>query len=283
MHAPGSSESIESVPWPDPDDHVVEPETRKEMVDGVVVEVSPARPGHGDTHCRLDAVVRLHTAQGYIASSDLLTRRDRDNDFATDTSVRKAGTNPRTHKRYLEEIAFEVFHTQSRKQASARAFTLIRTGMRRVFGLFVDARSQEEEDAGRVTITVEEWLPGEDHWVVLDPESHIEDPVLEAPLPVALLASPEQFDAGLSSAAMRVLVARRHPEIARLTRASRSKGRKEGKRSARRADLLLVLDHRGIALTPDQRVRIAACDNQVQLDQWFLRALSVNRAAQLFV
>ncbi len=75
----------------DPDDHLVEPETRFEVFQGERVYVSPARPGHGDLHSRLDGVVGEHVATAYTTSVDLLTRRSDDNDFATDVSVRRDG------------------------------------------------------------------------------------------------------------------------------------------------------------------------------------------------
>lgn len=85
------------------------------------IEVLPARPGHGETHSRLGTIVNLCRRDGYIVSVELLTRRSVDSDFATDVCVRQAGTNPTTGKRYLEELAFEVFFTQGRRYARERA------------------------------------------------------------------------------------------------------------------------------------------------------------------
>src|SRR5689334_18211545 len=74
---------------PSLDDHLVEPETREEMVRGQRVIAMPARPPHADRHCELDYVIRAHVAPGYIPSSDMLTRAGPESEFATDTSVRK--------------------------------------------------------------------------------------------------------------------------------------------------------------------------------------------------
>ena len=294
---PGASDPV---PWPDPDDHLVEPETRQEVVEGELIEVSPARPGHGDTHCRLDAAIGLYTAKGYIASSDLLTRRDRDNDFATDTSVRKAGVNPRTHVRYVEELAFEVFHTQSRGDATRRARILLRSGVRRLFGLFVDSPSEEEEARGRISITVEEWMPAMDQWVVRDADDHIADRCLRSPLPIAALLDLGRSD-GLDNAAMRILMAKRHPEIAKLEQSSRSEGfrdgekqgkkqgkkegKKEGKKQGKKEGLLVgifsALAHRGITLTARQQVHIESCNDLARLEAWLSRAFTVDNAREL--
>jgi hypothetical protein len=69
---------IRKAPRLGPSDHLVEPGTRQEMFRGQIVEVLPARPGHGDLHSRLDKIVELHAVDGHVASSDLLTRRSLD-------------------------------------------------------------------------------------------------------------------------------------------------------------------------------------------------------------
>ena len=289
MRLPGSSESRA---WPDlrdPDDHLVEPETRQEIFRGQLVEVSPARPGHGDTHCRLDAAVRLCTREGYVASTDLLTRRDHDSDFATDTCVRKAGTvqGQDGETRHLEELSFEVFHTQSRSLARERARDVIASGVRRMFGLFVDPLSPAQEAAGQAAVTVEEWSPVRDAWIALDPGRAIEDPCLAAPLPVAALMDA----AALDDAVARMLIARHNPVIEELARTSHDAGYDKGhdagydkgQLAGQIAAVLELLAYRGIALTPAQRARIAACDDPIRLAGWITRSLSIESADELFV
>jgi hypothetical protein len=56
-----------------------------------------------------------------------------------------------------------------------------------------------------------------------------------------------------------------------------AQGRVEGKRSA----LLRVLAQRGLALTPKEQERIAACDDVVTLDRWFDEALTAASAADV--
>ena len=64
---------------PAPDDHVVGPETREELVRGERVFALPALPAHGDGHSKLDAVISHHLVPGYVPSIDLLTRFDEGN------------------------------------------------------------------------------------------------------------------------------------------------------------------------------------------------------------
>ena len=53
-------------------------------------------------------------AEGYVASTELLTRTEKGFDFATDVCVRQEAIDPETGGRYLEEISFEVANTQTR-------------------------------------------------------------------------------------------------------------------------------------------------------------------------
>ena len=62
-----------------------------------------------------------------IASQDVLS----DGDLATDTSVRRAGINPETGERYLEEMVFEVVNTQRLSDVTAKAEELAGRGVRR--------------------------------------------------------------------------------------------------------------------------------------------------------
>ena len=54
-----------------------------------------------------------------------------------DTSVRRAGIDPSTDARYLEELAFEVVSEQSRRDITERAEDLARRGVRRLIAIFV--------------------------------------------------------------------------------------------------------------------------------------------------
>ena len=111
MHLPGRGS------FPLVDDHLVEPEaTRDEIVNGRRVVAFPAEAPHGDKQVDLDTLLRIHVAPGFIASADLISRFAEKSDFASDTCVRRAGIDPATGRRYLEEIAFEVVSTQSTRR-----------------------------------------------------------------------------------------------------------------------------------------------------------------------
>src|SRR5262249_53239112 len=80
---------------PSVDARLVQPETREEQVRGRRVIAMPAHPPHGDRHFEVDYVIRAHVKAGYVGSTDLLTRSAEDSDFATDTCIRRAGTDAR--------------------------------------------------------------------------------------------------------------------------------------------------------------------------------------------
>ena len=63
----------------------------------------------------------------------------------------------------------------------------------------------------------------------------------------------------------------------------RQEGRAEGRLEGTREALLLLLAHRGIALTGEDRAMIAACTDTARLDRWFQRALTATSSAELFV
>lgn len=265
--------AADGLPGLDPDDHLVEPGTRYEVFEGERVYVSPARPGHGDIHNQLDMVIRHHAAPGYKASSDLLTRRSQDSDFATDTSVRRMGRNPATGHRYLEELSFEVFFQESREYARTRARKVLASGVRRMFAIFARERYPDSDVDDVVEYTVAEWSPEQDDWRMLAPGEVIEDPALHLPLPVEALID------GLASddAAARALLARKNRVLDEHT----AQARRETHLSTMRENLFDLLDHRRIPLDAAQRARIEACDDPEALKRWLLRAAEVQDAAAL--
>jgi hypothetical protein len=131
---------IPGVRQPSLDERLVQPGTRDEMLRGEIIRAQPAHPPHAEQHIRLDYVVEAHVADGYIGASDMLTRAGPRSDFATDTAVRKAGIDPTTGTRYLEELAFEVVSTQSLREMTMRAEDLTERGVRRLFAIFVKRR-----------------------------------------------------------------------------------------------------------------------------------------------
>jgi hypothetical protein len=253
----------------DPDDHLVEPGTRYEVFQGERVHVSPARPGHGDLHSRLDRVVGQHVATDYMTSIDLLTRRSDDDDFATDVSVRRAGRNPATGHRYLEELSFEIFFQESREYARARARSVVGHGVRRMFGIFVRERYRGSDVDGLVEYTVAEWSAERDDWLVLAPGHAIDDSCLHVPIAVEALIDAVASD----NAAARALLARNNPVLQEYGERVRL--------ATAREHVFRVLEHRKVALDASQRARIEACDDLETLERWLLRATEVHDAAAL--
>ncbi|MCP4664367.1 MAG: hypothetical protein GY856_53975, partial [bacterium] len=98
-----------------PDDRLARPETGEEYIDGQCIQAMAGEAAHADPQCDLAYVVRACVAKDYVASTELLTRTDEGSDFATDVCVRRRGTDPQTGGRYLEEVSFEVAHSQTRE------------------------------------------------------------------------------------------------------------------------------------------------------------------------
>ncbi|MES1244572.1 MAG: hypothetical protein ABUT39_23400 [Acidobacteriota bacterium] len=237
-------------PFPRVDDHLVQPEvTRDEMIGGRRVVASPAHPPHATQHSRLDYVIQAHTAPGYIAASDLLTRHDRSSDFATDACIYKEGIDPETGARHLEEIAFEVVSEQNESLVTEKASRMHQRGVRRIFTVWVKGRQR-----------VCEWSPESGSWHPLDSDASIEDPLLVAPLSASSLLDAAAADDAVAEA----LLAKGNPVLQAREAAIRAE--------ASAAAIFQVLDARGIAVSPAQRQTILACSDQERLDRWVRRA-----------
>jgi hypothetical protein len=232
------------------DDHLVEPEvTRDEIINGRRVVAMPAEAPHGDKQVDLDTLLRIHVAPGFVASADLITRFGVESDFASDTCVRREGFDPATGRRYLEEIAFEVVSTQTEQKVLEKAEVMHRSGVRRIFGLWVKGRRR-----------VCEWSAVSGSWHLLDEGSQIEDSCLATPLPVKAL-----LDAALvRRAVVQALESQGEPAIQELKAAAEARG------VAR--SILNILEARGIAVSSVQREEILGCTDLERLDRWLLRA-----------
>jgi hypothetical protein len=190
---------------PPVDDRVVTPETGTEMIHGEIRRVLPAEPPHADQQCDIAYVIRADVVPGYVASTELLTRVDDESDFATDACIRKAGRDPVTGSRHLEEIVFEVKHTQRNADLTERARKLVRRGVRRVFVIPV-----KEKPGGRIEAgPVKEWLAREDRWLVLAPQAEITDPCLVHPIKAQALIDATEANNQVA----RALVAQKNPVI----------------------------------------------------------------------
>jgi hypothetical protein len=220
---------------PSLDERLVTPETRQEQVRGRSVIAMPALAPHGDRHFKLDYVIGAHVKPGYVGSTDLLTRADEASDFATDTCIRKEGTDPHTGTRYLEELAFEVVHEQSPKNITERAEALTERGVRRLFAIFVKKGE------------VHEW--SRKAWKPLARDATIADPTLSLPLAVKALLDAAEAD----DAVARALVEKNNPVIAEV----RAGGMREGLREGQLRTLARQIERRlGRALSDAERAAL---------------------------
>jgi hypothetical protein len=256
---PGSSGALRLPPAHEPpplDEHIVRPETREQLVRGRKVLAMPALPPHGDRHFKLDYVIGAHVKEGYVGSTDLLTRSAESSDFATDTCIRRAGIDPRTNTRYLEELAFEVVNEQSMRDITEQAQDLTARGVRRVVAIFVKKGD------------VCEWSAQAGAWKKLDPEGTFQDPTLARPLKVKELLDAAEAD----NAVARALLAKKNPVLVSLEAKSREagheaghkEGRKEGHKEGREEGLLraieLTCQGLGVELTEERRSRMGELD-----------------------
>jgi hypothetical protein len=265
----GSSVSSMRLPpatdFPEVDDHLDPPEiTRLERIGGRVMEALPAEAPHAIRHGELDYLLRGTVADGYLSASDLKTRFDEESDFASDGAVLRDGVDPKTGKRHLEELAFEVVSEQRAGVPREKAARMHRRGVRRIFAVFVKE--------GRVG----EWSPKDGDWRMLDPSSTIEDRCLVQPLPVAALLEAAAADDTVAAA----LVAKDNTVIREIRDRSRAEGKAEGKTEgkaegkveAKAESILAVMETRGFEVGADVRRRVLACTDPETLDRWLRRA-----------
>jgi hypothetical protein len=245
LRLPGSQDP------PRVDERLVQPETREEVVRGRRVLAMPANPAHGDRHCELDYVIRAHVKEGYIGSTDLLTRSSVSSDFATDTCVRRAGIDPRTGARYLEELAFEIVNEQSLRDITERAEELTARGVRRVVAIFVQK--------GEVC----EWSAKSGAWRKLDPDATFSDPTLARPLLVRELLDAAEAD----NAVVRALHTKKNPVIVKLQEDSRAEGLRAGVRSLCRVLAIPLSAEREAALERMSAADLDALRERIERDR----------------
>jgi hypothetical protein len=226
--------------FPPLEETLVEPETREEIVRGRRLQAMPALAPHADQHFTLDAVLSPHIKEGYVGSVDLLTRPAVGSNFATDTCVRRAGVDPATGQRYLEDLSFEVVNEQSLVDVSERAEDLVRRGVRRVFAIFV-----KKGEIG-------EWSPAKREWALLGPTDMIADPLLARPLhPNELLDVAEA-----RNAAARAMLAQGNPVLVEAITEGIDRGAAQGIAEGIDAACELL----AIEITPERRAQMRALD-----------------------
>lgn len=268
LKAPGRSAPGFRLPgrdFPGVDEHLVAGEvTRDEVIGGRRVVASPAHEPHATQHTELDYVVRALVAPGFSTAADLLTRHDRESDFASDVCVFKAGVDPATGSRYLEEIAFEVVSEQDEGDVTEKAFRMYRRGVRRIFTVWVKN--------GRVR----EWSSEIQGWRLLAVDARIEDPCFVAPLAVSSLLDAAAAD----NAVVEALAAKGNPVIRKREAAAVATGKGEGRAEGFAESILEVLEARGVAVSLAERQEILDCHDVDRLRRWLRRAALASSIAE---
>jgi hypothetical protein len=263
MRAPERS----PVAWPRVSDYAVEPESGQELLDGEVREAAPAGPIHARHHNQVDYVLRACTASDYGADTDLLTRQALPHNFASDTSVRRNGTDPATGDRYLEELAFEIQSTQSTEDLEKRARIMAARGVRRIFAIPVRGDAAGSEI---IAGPLAEWMPAEERWRTYRDDEIITDPCLFRPLAVRALLDAVEADDAVAEA----LLGKRNRVII-------SYGDRRARETLQKV-LHLLLRDRGIVMDADADARIAECTDLATLERWVVRTARVTSASELF-
>lgn len=226
------------------DEHLVEEGTREEMLRGQRLYAAPAREPHAERHFELDYVIRAHVKDGYVGASDMLTRAGPGSEFATDTAVRKRGIDPETGTRYLEELAFEVVSTQSKREMVLRAEDLTTRGVRRVLAIFV----------GRSEVC--EWSANEHRFVPLPLDSELVDPTLARPIPISAL-----LDAALAdNAVVDALDTKGNPRLREIKADQLEQGRDQGLRQGRLDAIASLCRVLGIELNLERQTHLRSLD-----------------------
>lgn len=248
----------DDLPLPAVDDHIVEPETRWEMLDGELIYAEPAEPPHAEAHSQLDFIVRGLAAPGYKTASDMLTRTGHRSNFAPDASIFSAERDPVTKGRKLEELAFEVVSEQSLQVPTRKARQLVERGVRRVFSILVGKQK------------VLEWSREADGWVELPEQAEIADRCLIRPLPVRALLDAAVAD----NTVARALEDKHNPVIEQIKAGAAA--------LAKAQDILAVLRARGVEVSTDSRARILATQDLELLDRWITRAAVADAVEHVF-
>jgi len=126
-----------------------------------------------------------------------------------------------------------------------------------------------------------EWSAALTTWSVLDPAGHIDDPALDAPLPIEALVGTARAD----DAVARALLLRRNPVLVQKLAERRAEGIAEGKAKGRAEGiaeaLITVLTARGVVLDDVDRTRLLGERDPGRLDRWIARATTCETLAEL--
>ncbi len=251
------------------------------MIDGEILQTFPAELPHAVQNGDLDYLLRAHLAPGYRVATDLVTRHDRKNDFASDSAVVRDGIDPSTGSRYREEMAFEVVSKQNKAKVTRKAPTMLKRGVDRVFAVFVK------------TGVVAEWVPDErikekGRWVELAADAKISHPSLAEPMPVGAILDAASADDTVA----RALDAKGNPVIREIRAEEKAEGLAEGKIEGlaegeikglaegeikgKAEAILTVLAGRGLSPGAAVRRRILGTADLATLERWLLKAGTVS-------
>lgn len=252
------------------DERLVAPDCGYEIVDGMVVAVSPAFEPHARRHAKLAALLEAHVSEGFTVAVDMLTRTAATSDFAPDVSIYSIERDPETGGRRLEEIVFEIVSSETLAHAGAKAASLVRRGVRRVFAIDVERERSLE------------WSTETAAWEILGTDARVGDALFVTPLVMHDLVVVTQADDAIA----RALLAKRNVVIDEALAAQRAEGRErgraEGRAEATAAAIVAVLFARG--LTPSQREqsRILAIADPNELARALANAVTCTAVAELF-
>lgn len=227
------------------DERLVMPGSGIEIVQGRVVSVPGADPPHATRHLTLGYLLGAHTAPGFVAALDLLTRAGERSDFAPDASVYPEGNGPRGSGRRLEVMAFEIVSQQRLGVSTGKARALSERGVERIIALVLGKGRALDWDRGASSPTSGRWRP-------MHVEETIEHACLSRPLPVRALLDVARAD----EAVLAALEARRPDLVGPIE----ARGEARGEARALRESVLVIADLLGLRMTPARRHRLAAAD-----------------------
>ncbi len=248
------------------DDHLVEPETHTEMIDGVTYETPSGTEALAAHNGRAAHVLTACASAGYKAAIALLTRADWNTDVAPDVSVFPSARDPKTGGRLLEELAFAVYDREREAYTTRKTVKLAKRGVRRLFAVDVEGHG------------LHEWHHATAAWRPLDVTAAIIDRCLRVPIPTRAFFDREAADDTIARAFL--AAGNRVIEQALAERERQSALR--GERRSLAGIVLRVLDRRGVALDDGARARVLACDDRERLDAWLDRAVTAGTAADVF-
>ena len=249
---------------PGVDDRLAIPEAGEEYIDGVRYQTLAGDLDHADPQCQLAYVVRACVARGYVASTELLTRTDQGSDFATDVCVRRAGKDPRTQQRFLEELSFEVANPQTLGDLEPRAEKLMARGVRRFFAVMVEEKE------------IREWRR-RGGWKVRSMRGEIRDRTFEKALRIGAILDPAEADRMVVEA----LWAKREPHLVKLVDQGRAEGREEGRAEGLAEAILRAFKRHGLTVSAQEGRIVLTCHDTDLLRRWLDEVLELDTAIEL--